>query len=81
MADESLSDLPLWQEFQDAARRRRRNPVRLLTDYMRECLEIWEDQKMDEEISRQVRASGYREEDAVEIVRRSREEARQRAAS
>ncbi|MDQ3812892.1 MAG: hypothetical protein M3347_02950 [Armatimonadota bacterium] len=74
MAKDSLLDSPLWEEFQKAARERRRNPVRLLTDYMRECLEIWEDQKLHEEIRRDVQRSGYREEDAVEIVRQYRRE-------
>src|SRR5262249_6389875 len=81
MAEEFPSDLPLWPQFQDAARRRRCNPARLLTDYMRECLEIWDDQQLDDEIRRQAQASGYREEDAVELVRRCREERSPGAAS
>jgi hypothetical protein len=67
-----LSNSPLWEQFQRAARKRRRNPVRLLTDYMRECLEVWEDQKLDEEIRRDAQRSDCAEEDAVEIVRRHR---------
>jgi len=39
---------------------------------MRECLELWEDQKLDEDIRREAQRSGYREEDSVEIVRRHR---------
>lgn len=69
MAKDSLSALPLWGQFQEAARKRGRNPVRLLTDYIRESLEAWEDQQEDEEIRREVRRSGYRESDAVDIVR------------
>lgn len=45
-------------------------------DYMRECLEVWEDQKLDDEISRDAQRSGYREEDAVGLVRRHRTEKR-----
>ncbi len=67
-----LPESTLWSEFQEAARKRRRNPARLLTDYMRECLEVWEDQKLDEEIRREAQRSGYREEDSVDIVRRHR---------
>jgi hypothetical protein len=82
MAKETFFDSPLWEQFQKAARKRRRNPVRLLTEYMRECLEIWEDQKLDAEIRRDARRSGYREEDAVALVRRHRlEKKNQRAVS
>ena len=81
MEKNTFSDFPLWKEFEKAARKKRRNPVRLLTEYMRECLEIWEDQKLDEEIQRDVRRSGFRGEDAVDIVRAHRLEKKgQRAA-
>lgn len=69
-----LPESTLWNEFQEAAKKRRRNPVRLLTDYMRECLEVWEDQKLDEEIRREAQRSGYSEEESVDIVRRYRSE-------
>jgi len=75
-----LPESTLWSEFQAAAKKRRKNPVRLLTDYMRECLEIWEDQKLDEEIRRDVNRSGYREEDSIAIVRRHRSTKGHRAA-
>ena len=69
-----LPESTLWNEFQEAAKKRRRNPVRLLTDYMRECLEVWEDQKLDEEIRREAQRSGYSEEESVDIVRHYRSE-------
>lgn len=75
-----LPESTLWSAFQEAAKKRRQNPMRLLTDYMRECLEVWEDQKLDEEIRREVQRSGYREEDSVEIVRRHRSDKGHRAA-
>ena len=81
MPRDSLSALPLWDQFQKAARERRRSPVRLLTEYMRERLESWEDQQLDEEIRRDAQRGGYREEDAVEIVRRYRQEKRERRAA
>ncbi len=81
MARDSLSELPLWDQFQKAARERGRSPVRLLTEYMRERLESWEDQQLDEEIRRDAQRGGYREEDAVEIVRRYRQEKRERRAA
>lgn len=80
MAKDSLVDSPLWEQFQKAARERRRNPVRLLMDYMRDCLEIWEDQKLDEEMRCDAQRSGYREEDAVEIVRQYRREKKEQRA-
>jgi hypothetical protein len=71
-------DSPLWEEFSRAARRRRRNPSHLLMEYMRECLEVWEDQKLDQEISGDVQAfaqrEGLTEADAVDIVRKYRRE-------
>jgi len=82
MNEQPITDSSLWKEFQAAARHRRRDPARLLNDYMRECLERWEDQRLDAEISSQAQASGYREADAVKIVRRyRREKKRTRAAS
>ena len=80
MEKRTLLDSTVWNEFEQAAKKRHKNPVRLLTDYMRECLEIWEDQKLDEEIRRDVQCSGYREEDAVAIVRRHRSTKGHRAA-
>ncbi len=81
MRKDTLSALPLWEQFQKAARQRRRSPERLLTDYMRERLEIWEDQRLDEEIRHDAQRSGYREEDAVDIVRQYRREKRERSAA
>jgi hypothetical protein len=82
MSSELVTDLRLWKEFQAAARSRRRDPSKLLSEYMRECLELWEDQKLDAEIARQAQASGFVEADAVKIVRRHRlEKKRTRAAS
>jgi len=62
-------DSELWQEFELAAKQKRRNPLKLLADYMRESLEIWEHQELDGEIQKEARKSGYTEDDAVELVR------------
>ncbi|MGH7961824.1 MAG: hypothetical protein ACRERD_08360 [Candidatus Binatia bacterium] len=78
---ETLSTLPLWDQFQEAARKRSRNPIRLLTDYMRECLERWEDQQLDEEIRRDAQHSGASEDDAVALVRQYRREQQVRRAA
>jgi len=65
-------DSALWERFEEAARSRRRDPVRLLKDFMKEHLEIWEDQKLDRQVKKATLRSGRREEDAVELVRRHR---------
>jgi len=62
----------LREQFEEAAKRHRRNPERMIAEFMRECLEIWEDQQLDEEIARQARRSGYKESDAVALVRKMR---------
>ena len=71
MAKEIL-DSAIWERFEEAARKRRRDPVRLLREFMKERLEVWEDQKLDREIKKAALRSGAREDDAVEIVRRHR---------
>ena len=77
MKTNGAESLPLWEEFQRAAKSRRRNPQRLLTDFMRECLEIWEDQQLLEAISREAKRSGYKESDAVALVKEVRQAKRQ----
>jgi hypothetical protein len=68
---------PIQQQFEEAARRHRRDPNKMLAKFMRECLEIWEDQQLDKEIQRQARRSGYKEADAVKLVREVRQAKRQ----
>lgn len=84
MAKDILAESsPLWEQFQTEARKHRRNPARLVTEYMRECLEIWEDEKLDEEIRADVqkyaRKHGLTEDDAVDIVRQYRLEKKAKA--
>ncbi len=67
----------VWKKFEKAARRHRRDPARLLNAYVRECLEVWEAQELDEQIRREAQKSGYTEDDAVEILRQYRREKRQ----
>jgi hypothetical protein len=80
MAKEIL-DSALWERFEEAARKRRRDPVRLLKEFMKERLEVWEDQKLDRQVKKAVLRSGAREDDAVEIVRRHRVRSRPSATS
>ena len=68
MAKEIL-DPGLWARFEEAAR--------LLKDFMKERLEVWEDQKLDRQVKKAALRSGRREEDAVEIVRRYRNSQKQ----
>jgi hypothetical protein len=82
MEAEIKLDAKLWEQFVQAARKNKRNPISLLTDYIREFLEIQEDRQLDEEIQVEAQSSGYDEEDAVEIVRQYRREKKEhRAAS
>jgi len=62
----------LWERFRQEALTHRRRPSRLLSAYMRQCLEVWEDQALDEEIRSDAQRSGYRETDAVAVVRQCR---------
>ncbi len=73
MSNKTLSDLPVWEQFEAEARKRRRDPVNLLVQLMREWLEVREAQELDEQIKDEVRRSGFAEDDAVEIVRRYRQ--------
>lgn len=48
---------------------------------LREQIEIWEDETLDNEIRRDAQKSGYTEDDAVELVKQYRRENKERAAS
>ena len=71
----------LWREFEEYARSRRKQPARLLAEIMREQLEIAADVALNNEIRRDVQKSGYKEKDAVRIVREYRAEKRKRRAA
>jgi len=79
MKNEIVFDPAIWEEFQKQAKKRRRNPVTLLTEYMQECLDTWEFDQLFKEMRRDARKSGYKEEDAVEIVRQYRREKKEQA--
>jgi len=70
--------LPRWKEFEQAARRRHRDPQKLLAQFIQEYLEIDADERLHREMQRQARRSGYKEEQAVELVREVRGEMRKR---
>jgi hypothetical protein len=50
-------------------------------DLIKEQVEIWEHEKLDDEISIDAQKSGYTEDDAVELVKQYRLEKKQRATS
>lgn len=74
-------DSALWERFEEAARKRRRDPVRLLKELMKEHLELWEDKKLDRQVRKAALRSGRPEEEAVDLVRRHRSSSRPRATS
>ncbi len=81
MTTKTIDESPVWKQFETEAKKRRRNPVKLVLDYVKEQIEIWEDEKLDEEIRKDAQKSGYTEDDAVELVRQLRREKKERAAS
>lgn len=81
MTTKTINDSPVWKEFETEAKKRRRNPVKLMLDLIKEQMEIWEHERLDEEISKEAQKSGYTEDDAVEIVRQYRREKKECAAS
>ncbi len=74
-----INDSPVWKQFETEAKKRRRNLVKLVIDLLKEQIEIWEDEALDREISRDAQKSGYTEEDAVELVKQYRREKEERA--
>ena len=81
MPTKTINESPVWKQFETEAKKRRRNPVKLALDLLKEQIEIWEDEALDGEISREAQKSGYTEVDAVELVRQYRREKKERAAS
>ena len=81
MTLENLIQSNLWQEFELQVRAKRKQPTKVLAELMREYLEIQEDIALTEERRRDVRKSGYKEKDAVKIVREYRAEKRKRRAA
>ena len=81
MTTKTIDESPVWKQFETEAKKRRRNPVKLVLDYAKEQIEICEHEKLDEEIRKDAQKSGYTEDDAVELVRQYRREKKERAAS
>jgi hypothetical protein len=52
MTTKTIDESPVWKQFETEAKKRRRNPVKLVLDLIKEQVEIWEHEKLDDEISR-----------------------------
>ena len=59
----------LWSNFTLFAQQRRKRPNRLLENLIAEYLAIQADLQLDEAIRQQAGKSGFKESDAVELVR------------
>lgn len=60
----------LWIKFSGLARQKRKRPDRLLENLIAEYLLMQKDLQLDEAIRLQARKSGYKEKDAVQLVKR-----------
>jgi hypothetical protein len=81
MTLETLIRSELWANFEKQARKRKKQPSDVLLELLREYLEIAEDVALNDAIARDARKSGYKEADAVKIVREYRAEKRKRRAA
>ena len=81
MTTKAIDESPVWKQFETEAKKRRRNPVKLVLELIKEQVEIWEHERLDEEISRDAQKSGYTEDDADELVKQYRREKKERATS
>lgn len=76
-AIDTLIESDLWREFEKAARSKRRRPVELLADVIADFLETQEGIAIFDDIERDIRHTGYTEDDAVEVVKIYRSSRRQ----
>ena len=74
MTTKTIDESPVWKQFETEAKKRRRNPVKLVLELLKEQVEIWEHERLDDEIRKDAQKSGYTEDDAVELVRQLRRE-------
>ena len=48
MTTKTIDESPVWKQFETEAKKRRRNPVKLVLNCVKEQIEIWEDERLDE---------------------------------
>jgi hypothetical protein len=70
-------DVTLWNQFSGLAQQKRKRPNRLLEKLIVEYLAIQKDLQLDEDIRQQARKSGFKESDAVELVKQYRKTKKQ----
>lgn len=63
----------LWVKFSGLAQQKRKRPDRLLENLIAEYLSMQKDLQLDEAIRRQARKSGFKENDAVQLVQQYRQ--------
>ena len=56
----------LWSEFTEEAKKSRKDPARLLSEVLREYLDLKERQRLNQESIRQAKSSGLTEDDHIE---------------
>ena len=66
-------EVTLWNQFSGLAREKRKRPNRLLEKLIAEYLAIQKDLQLDEAIRRQAGKNGFRESDAVALVKQYRQ--------
>jgi len=66
-------DVNLWSRFSGLAQQKRKRPNRLLEKLIAEYLAVQKDLQVDEAIRQQVRKSGFKESDAVDLVKQYRQ--------
>lgn len=66
-------DSELWQKFAEFAQQNRTRPDRLLEKLVAEYLAIQRDLKLEDNIREQAQKSGYKEKDAVNLVKAYRQ--------
>jgi hypothetical protein len=72
MTNAEVFQTDLWREFEAAAKAEKENPLKILTELMRDYVESRSDSVLFDEIAEEGFKSEYTEDDAVEIVRRAR---------
>jgi len=68
--------MDLWTKFAGLAQRQRKRPDRLLEKLMADYLAIQKDLQLDDAIRQQARKSGFKENDAVALVKQYRQNKR-----
>ena len=69
-------DEVLWVKLSAAARRSGRTPESVIRGLIRDFVQVETDRMLDKGIAMDVQSSGYREGDAVRLVREYRRQAR-----